>query len=801
MIKIKFCIYFAIIWCVSVPLSSKGQNNYKIVKGIVLDQQKQPLSFASVFVKHTSIGTITNENGEYIINIPADHDSLTVSYIGYSNSTQQIKSELNSQVFFLHKTTTTINEIIVSEFSAKETIKEAINKIPENYPQEPVLLNYFYREILFENDSLEYVGEASYEVIRSYKKNRDDKFYIKKNRSFRFNNDTSTNITLIAGQSWDYIKNVDKFLNRRVLERHSFKYNGSTKLNGREVYIISISPKRRYKGNGTSGSLYIDMETLAFLRVELEFHYKDPNKYNNLLKRYNCQYAMNGQYCTPVTTSMVSEKWFKINRKSYKANAYSTAVITDVKDGLNYKIKNLKFNEENSLEFYPDNYDTAFWKDINHILPDKKTSQKLNSYKKTDKPEKTRMSQKDDIKNKNVRDLYHPNIELYFSSHTPNNMQTFASSHQSINSLIQYNILRNKNVNRYSGLIVPIYFMGLALPYQFAEVEKMLLNIKGVNAKYRPFLFNKYTTSHCFNIENEALEKLKTESLKDYLRLHTIRKDVNYTSTNQLEEKIACAQWDNDKKVRNDYFRSYYFELFVRKFAYSVSILSNFDLTGFDPDKKHDELELPTIIDKKKSFVHYLFNPTDSLNRFISSSDLTKSERRYNTRSDILSFINWVSPQMFAMKPFKLSRNSDFSFSLGYLLTPFGEMFEQKFWFISKEDILGLSLRQYKNHNMLGIGIGLKMYDYKINKKLKVNTTIDYWYQPENLSFYDTKFNHGFGVRQKLIFNLREDKINHDGDINIFCGYDLKTKGYQPHNLMLDNDVSVFIGLQYNLKK
>ena len=142
-----------------------------------------------------------------------------------------------------------------------------------------------------------------------------------------------------------------------------------------------------------------------------------------------------------------------------------------------------------------------------------------------------------------------------------------------------------------------------------------------------------------------------------------------------------------------------------------------------------------------------------------------------------------------------------FTFSLSYLLIPFGEMFEQNFWIYSKFNTVGLFFRQYKNYNSLGAGLGLKLYNYKITEKLNCQTTIDYWYQPEKQLFYDNHFVHGFGVNQTFEYKIREDTYNHNGDISLYIGYDYKTKGYQPQNLNMKNDFSFFCGLKYNFYK
>ncbi|HTG55001.1 MAG TPA: carboxypeptidase-like regulatory domain-containing protein, partial [Niabella sp.] len=54
-----------------------------VLKGLVLDQQNKPLTGASVLLKSTSIGTTTDIDGKFILEIANPQDTLIVTYQGY----------------------------------------------------------------------------------------------------------------------------------------------------------------------------------------------------------------------------------------------------------------------------------------------------------------------------------------------------------------------------------------------------------------------------------------------------------------------------------------------------------------------------------------------------------------------------------------------------------------------------------------------------------------------------------------------------------------------------------------------
>ncbi|HBL77088.1 MAG: hypothetical protein A2W90_19045 [Bacteroidetes bacterium GWF2_42_66] len=64
------------------------QPREKQLKGTVFDTSGAPLPGAAVMVKGTTIGTITNGNGEFALNVPIDSKLLVFSFVGYK--TQEI---------------------------------------------------------------------------------------------------------------------------------------------------------------------------------------------------------------------------------------------------------------------------------------------------------------------------------------------------------------------------------------------------------------------------------------------------------------------------------------------------------------------------------------------------------------------------------------------------------------------------------------------------------------------------------------------------------------------------------------
>ena len=92
--KVLIYILSIIMTAITTPLfasennQKESQNNTQI-SGIVKDNSGEPLIGVSVQVKGKAIGTVTDIDGKFQLNIPQRNDILIFSYLGYT--TQEVK--------------------------------------------------------------------------------------------------------------------------------------------------------------------------------------------------------------------------------------------------------------------------------------------------------------------------------------------------------------------------------------------------------------------------------------------------------------------------------------------------------------------------------------------------------------------------------------------------------------------------------------------------------------------------------------------------------------------------------------
>ncbi|MCS2696858.1 carboxypeptidase-like regulatory domain-containing protein [Phocaeicola dorei] len=85
----------------------------RTIKGQIIDENNEPLIGVSVTVKGANtIGTITDFDGNYTLDVPAGKNSLEISYIGYK--TQEITIGKNTQLNIkMQPDTQILDEVVV----------------------------------------------------------------------------------------------------------------------------------------------------------------------------------------------------------------------------------------------------------------------------------------------------------------------------------------------------------------------------------------------------------------------------------------------------------------------------------------------------------------------------------------------------------------------------------------------------------------------------------------------------------------------------------------------------------------
>ncbi len=248
----------------------------KVIKGTVVSDNKTPIAYANVWVKNTSIGTITNSQGQFVLKIPEKYtkNSINISYMGYSTFEKKI-SQLSGNILVVLKIEQskipTIN--IVADDFVESILKKAYVSIADNYPTEPKEYQVFYQEKLSHKDSILYIAESILQINKGSYKRKNSYGQIKIIESRKFENIIDTiNRVAFAGGPYIYLNSDDvkirsSFLIPSKFKNYQYTYKGTIPFNNSEVYIIDFKSKK----NDLKGTLYIDKNSFAYIRILTEY--------------------------------------------------------------------------------------------------------------------------------------------------------------------------------------------------------------------------------------------------------------------------------------------------------------------------------------------------------------------------------------------------------------------------------------------------------------------------------------------------------------------------------------------------
>jgi CarboxypepD_reg-like domain len=266
---------------------SFGQANQIVLAGKVFDKATQePLPYATVRIKGKSIGIVTNQVGEFTFNFVDQYlnDTLVISMMGYETYTCVIKKleDWNNLFFQLELKTIILNEIVITdkELSPKEIVEKAINNVKFNYPQEPYLLDGFYRDFKKENEKYVALLEAAISIYdKGYSTPRPKQrrqlqenifiYEIRKSKTVDYKANIYTNLNLLDGLM---ISNDVRYINF-ALDVSTRKYELEKYIYQDELLVYVI--KTNYPW---SSRIFIDAESFAILKIEMDARWEGVEK-------------------------------------------------------------------------------------------------------------------------------------------------------------------------------------------------------------------------------------------------------------------------------------------------------------------------------------------------------------------------------------------------------------------------------------------------------------------------------------------------------------------------------------------
>lgn len=93
------------------------------ISGIVTDNSGEPLIGASILVKGTTSGTVTDIDGRFNLAVPANAEVLVVSYTGFATLEYPVQSGQTEMTIVLKESASSLNEVVVTGLGIKREKK------------------------------------------------------------------------------------------------------------------------------------------------------------------------------------------------------------------------------------------------------------------------------------------------------------------------------------------------------------------------------------------------------------------------------------------------------------------------------------------------------------------------------------------------------------------------------------------------------------------------------------------------------------------------------------------------------
>ncbi len=248
---------------------------------------KEPLAYVTIHLAGTSLGTVTNQSGNFILKYPATGQGKTAvfSHLGYKPFQMSLKNAPETNlVISLVPQPLEMKEIVVKPLNALDIVYKCIDKIPQNYNYNFHTVQGFQREYVKQSDQYIQLLEAAFETKslgseRAPISNVLDARYIedKKEKAPLYSASRGGFYTF-GWKALSGIENPDKsnFLGVNLKKKsdlakyYTFELKEPIRVDNQELHVIAFDQKKNVRQPLLKGLLYIEPESNALVKLTYE---------------------------------------------------------------------------------------------------------------------------------------------------------------------------------------------------------------------------------------------------------------------------------------------------------------------------------------------------------------------------------------------------------------------------------------------------------------------------------------------------------------------------------------------------
>lgn len=310
-----FPLFIILVFGVSFQLKSQIE-----IEGLVQDSiSNEPIPYTNVWVKKTSKGTLTNDNGRFSLTLDSVvEDSIEFSLIGYDSKTFNTTYliEHPNQPIRLSPKVFELKTAIVTPLTAQEYVRRSIIYKDDNYNTKAKKGRYYYREVIRENSNYNRFTEAVLDVyqppnnadkedtsiinikgghvldnrqyiefMRDYVKKKVDK-YNKKREKKGEETKEFTDATEYISFSNPYLfvdssltTRAPSFLDSNHFDKYEYQFEYGYESKGRQMLCISFNQIKKLNDTYYQGLIYMVDSSFAIEGIDYGLNEKGRNKF------------------------------------------------------------------------------------------------------------------------------------------------------------------------------------------------------------------------------------------------------------------------------------------------------------------------------------------------------------------------------------------------------------------------------------------------------------------------------------------------------------------------------------------
>lgn len=385
-----------------VPSQPSDSCRLMAITGKVVDKEtNEPIPYGTVSIVNSSVGNITNQNGEFRLTISDTTSFIQFSHMGYE--TQIIETRFltgQPSIISLVPKVIPIQEVVIRVLNPLRLLRELAENKARNYSQTPFYLTTFYREGIERKNKFVSLTEAIFKIYKSpyIKYTPSDQVKLLKMRRISDPAEKDTLVTKMksgieACLLLDIMKNTPEFLTIHEPSPYNYAPTDITVLDDKLVNVVYFEQKKSVDYPLYKGELYIDPDSSTLLRARFEINPRYIGKATSMLVEKK---SRNLQIIPQKAVYTVSyKKWkglyyinhvrgdlhFKVKRKKQLFGGYPVHAWFEMATCKIDTIQVYRFARQETLPvrtIFSDthfSYDAGFWGDFNYIP----TEEELNA--------------------------------------------------------------------------------------------------------------------------------------------------------------------------------------------------------------------------------------------------------------------------------------------------------------------------------------------------------------------------------------------------------------------------------------